>query len=192
MANYTLTTPPTTEPISLADVRIHLRIDTHEEDAYITELVEAARNYVERYLDRSLITQTWTATFDTFFDDNLILRHGVVASVTSVTYLDNDGVQQTLSTDVYELARENGRQLIRLKFNQTWPAHRVHMDNITVVYVTGYGVASDVPTAIQHAMLMLIGHWYENREAVLVGSIQTEYDLAVESLLSTYRYIEVG
>ena len=69
MANYTLTTPPTTEPVALADARTHLRIDTHEEDAYITDLVKSATNYVERYLDRSLVTQTWTATFDTFFDE---------------------------------------------------------------------------------------------------------------------------
>ncbi len=190
MANYTLTTEPTDEPVALADVLAHLRIDSRLENAYVSDLIVTARHYVEQYTRRSLVTQTWTATFDDFLE--LLLRHGDVSSVTSVTYVDTDGATQTLAASVYELAREDGWQLVRRKFNQSWPSRRVHPDNITVVYVSGYGAASAVPGAIKQAMFLLIGSWFENREVINIGNITSELAFSVEALLAPYRIMEVG
>lgn len=189
MPNYTLTTAATTEPVTLADVLEHLRIDSRLENSYVADLIKAARHYVEQYTYRSLITQSWTATFDDFLA--LPLRFGDVSSLTSLTYVDTDGVTQTLSTSIYELARENGRQIVRMQYNQVWPARRVHPDNITVVYVAGYGAAAAVPQAIKQAMLMLIGHWFENRETVNIGTTTSELSFTVDALLAPYRFIEV-
>lgn len=36
---------------------------------------------------------------------------------------------------------------------------------------------------IEQAVLLLVGHWYANREAVVVGSITSAMPLAVERLL---------
>ncbi|WP_437891132.1 head-tail connector protein [Phytobacter sp. V91] len=39
------------------------------------------------------------------------------------------------------------------------------------------------------ALLLLSGHWYENREQVNVGNIVTSFPFGFESLLEPYRYI---
>ncbi|MEH6641401.1 head-tail connector protein [Vreelandella glaciei] len=41
------------------------------------------------------------------------------------------------------------------------------------------------------AMLLMIGHWYINREAVVIGTITATLPLAVESILWPYRRLGV-
>ena len=58
--------------------------------------------------------------------------------------------------------------------------------------MAGYGAASTVPTSIKQAMLLLIGHWYENREAMVESKFAaslTEAPYVVEALLSPHRII---
>jgi uncharacterized phiE125 gp8 family phage protein len=63
---------------------------------------------------------------------------------------------------------------------------------VTVTYVAGYGPAGDdVPAAIRHAMLLLIGHWYEHRESVVVGGNPVQVPLAVQALLRPYRRVRL-
>jgi uncharacterized phiE125 gp8 family phage protein len=57
------------------------------------------------------------------------------------------------------------------------------MAPIQVTYVAGYGAAASVPQKYKQAMLLLIGHWYENRETVIVGTISGPIALAVDSLI---------
>ncbi len=73
-------------------------------------------------------------------------------------------------------------------FGQSWPGARSG-EPVVVRYVAGYGVAGDVPALLKRAMLLLIGHWYENREAVVVasGTVATALPLAVDSILWQFR-----
>ncbi|NDA93971.1 MAG: hypothetical protein EBX90_11955, partial [Betaproteobacteria bacterium] len=58
--------PPATEPLSLEEVKEHLRIDSSAEDALLQMYIEAARKVCEHNTARALITQTWETTFDRF------------------------------------------------------------------------------------------------------------------------------
>ena len=45
---------------------------------------------------------------------------------------------------------------------------------------------------LRMAALMLISHWYTNREAVVTGTIATTLPLAYASLINPYRDLAVG
>jgi uncharacterized phiE125 gp8 family phage protein len=66
------------------------------------------------------------------------------------------------------------------------------LGGVAVEYTAGYGdTAADVPAPLRQAMLLMIGHWYEHREAVITGSISTGLPLAARALLAPYRVMLV-
>jgi uncharacterized phiE125 gp8 family phage protein len=78
---------------------------------------------------------------------------------------------------------------VKALYGQTWPPHLMDDNAVSVTWWAGYGSAgSSVPAAVRHAILMLVGHWYENRSTVLVGSTSKQLEFAVESLLSSHRW----
>jgi uncharacterized phiE125 gp8 family phage protein len=78
---------------------------------------------------------------------------------------------------------------VKALYGQTWPPHLQDDNAISVTWWAGYGNSgSDVPAAIRHAMLMLVGFWYDNRSTVLVGSISKELEFAVSSLLDSQKW----
>jgi hypothetical protein len=85
--------------------------------------------------------------------------------VTSIEYVNTAGTTQTLSTDVYELRAEGIEAAIVRKYNQVWPAIRPG-SRITLTAVVGYAT---VPDDVKHAMLLLIGALFENREQTVIG-----------------------
>jgi len=176
----------TAEPLSLTDAKHHLRVDTTDDDTYISALIVAAREYAEIFLGRKLMTGTLTQYFDTF-SDAMELKRPPLASVTSITYVDSDGDTQTLADTVYDVDITVEPGLVRLAYDQSWPTIRTTPNAITITYVAGYGDATDVPKGIRQAMLLLISNWYENREATLSGTIIAKVPLALESLLLANR-----
>jgi len=193
-----LVTPPAVEPISLQEARDHLRAieDTAgTEDAVIAELITSARMLFDGrdgYLGRQLITATWDLTLDefpvgVFFD----LPLAPVQSVTSITYLDVDGNEQTLATSQYALGKDlTNRPRVWLTFDGEWPSTRDIQEAVTVRFVAGYGLQQDVPAPIRSAIKLMIGHGYENREAVNIGNIVTVIPLTVDALVWPYRRIK--
>ena len=166
MAKTVLKTAATSEPVTLADVRLHLRIADadHEEDAWLAQRIVAGRAAVEDYCGIKLVTQTWTEYFDRV-DYPLRLKHSPAISIASVTYIDSDGTTQTLAATVYELGVEDGRGIVRLKYDQSWPTDvRTHPDSVIVEYSCGYGAASAVPQRIKQAISLYCSHFYEFRE----------------------------
>ena len=182
------TTAPGTEPVTLAQARLHLRIDADmtDDDAMITALIIAARQYCEQFQNRAYIEQVVTLKTDRFPLRFRIPRSPLI-SVTSINYIDTAGDDQLLSTDVYavDVTSEPGK--VTLKHNQTWPAtQRIH-HAVTVVYKAGYGnAAADVPQTVKQAMFLLLAHWYEHRYAACDVQMH-EVPLAVKSLLMIDR-----
>lgn len=177
------------EPLTADEARAHIRAaDPSEDSTVIVPLIKAARNYVENVLNRALITQTWKL-YLTQWPTQIELRRCPVAGVTSITYVDSAGDTQTLSTDVYAADTASEPGLVTLKYNQSWPTIRGDHMGIVVTFTAGYGAAgSSVPENIRHAMRLLVGHWYMNREAVVTGTIATNIGMAVESLLWSARW----
>lgn len=194
MTNFlpVIVTPPTDPIITPAVAKAHLRVDHSSEDDLITSLVAAAVGYLDGptgILGRALATQTWRQDFEEW--DDLYLPLLPVQSVSSVKYYDVDNVLRTLDTSVYTTTTEAAGLEIDLKFGQTWPITYQREDAIQVQFVAGYGAASAVPAAIKSAILLLVGHWYFNREAVVIGTTPTELPMAVSALLAPYRRIGV-
>lgn len=179
-------TAPSVEPITTAEAKSHLNVTTSDDDTYIDALVAASRQKTESYLNRSLITQTWNLYLNTF-ETKIILPRAPIQSVSSVKYIDADGVEQTLSTDVYTVDTDAEPGQIYLAYDQSWPDIRTMEKAVNVEYIAGYGLAADVPQLIKQAMLLLVGHYYERREETIVGTTISTVPMAYEPLLSEKR-----
>lgn len=161
------TTPPAKEPITLAEVKAHLRFDSGDEDALLNRLIETARRRVEQWEWRAHITQTWTGKLDEFPPCNgtIYLPFNPVQLVGSITYLDTDGVSQTLvaNTD-YTVDVKSQPARITPAYLKSWPTTRNVIDAVTVTWTAGYGTEpTDVPDDTRTAILMLIEFLWMNR-----------------------------
>jgi uncharacterized phiE125 gp8 family phage protein len=187
-----LYTAPTTEPVTVAEAKLHIRANEDTvEDALVGSLITAAREYCETFTRRSLMPQVWDLKLDSFCDpaaykDGVIwLPKPPVTAVTSITYLDTAGDSQTLGTSIYTYDLPSGPQEA---YGQVFPQTRSTLNAVTIRFAAGYATAAAVPYSIKAAMLLLIGHWYQNREAVVVGvgigSVQVQ--TSAEALLWPY------
>jgi uncharacterized phiE125 gp8 family phage protein len=185
------TVAPTEDPVTLAEAKAHVRVDHADDDSLITALIAAATDHLDGYtgiLGRALITQTWRQDFAAFAP-KLRLALRPVASVASVTYFDGDNASQTLSASIYGLFEDGAGPYIALDPDQTWPGSYRRVDGVSVTYVAGEAAAA-VPNAIKQAILLLVGHWYANREAVAEGQMHA-VPMAAEALIQPYRRIGV-
>lgn len=181
----TVVTPPTADPVSLAEAKAHCRISGSDEDGLLAGYLMAARSHAETYLGRALATQTLQLALDGDWPcDRIALPRPPLQSVTSITYSDTAGATQTLAADQYRVDSTAHQGFIERAYGVTWPAVRDQARTIVVTYVAGY---TQIPEPIRAAILLLVGHFYENREAVIVGQAPTELPLGVDSLLFPYR-----
>ncbi len=169
-------------------------------DPIVNSLITAARQYVETHTKRALVTQTWDLKGDSF-DELIDCRAQIVLplpplqSVTSITYIDPDNASQTWSaTTGYQVDApagtyaEHGRVAVR--YQQIFPVTRYQTFNAVVIrFVAGYGAASAVPEQIKAAMKLMLGHWYEHREGVVItgrGEMAVELPQAAAALLAPF------
>ena len=183
---WKVTTAPSVEPVSSTEAKLHLRVDHSTDDTLITSLIKAAREWCESYQNRAFITQSITLTLDEF-PDVFVVPRPPLQSVTSIKYVDTDGVQQTLSDSVYDVDAQSEPGRIGLAHSQSWPSIRDDINSVEVIYIAGYGdVASAVPERVKAAIKLLIGHLYEHREMISEMTLK-ESPFAVKSLLSVDR-----
>lgn len=108
-------------------------------------------------------------------------------------YDDVDGAEQTVpnvDNASYELLTDDLGSYVRFKDTYSYPSLDTDRPALRVAYVAGYGTnAADVPAPIRHAILMLVGHWFANREAIAVGVAPSVVPLGVEALLAPYRRV---
>lgn len=161
-------TPPSVEPIELEDAKTHCRVDDDitEDDTFLTSLISATRHSVEDFLRRALVTQTWDLFLECWPASREIrIPLPPLQSVTSITYTDEDGAEQTFSSSSYVVDTNSEPGRVLLKSSESWPSATLQPGNsIKIRFVAGYGVAADLDTRIRHAMLLMIGHYYRNRE----------------------------
>lgn len=180
---YSIATAPTTEPVSIADAKMHIRAitgDTTEDAAIITPLITAAREYCENITGRALAAQTIEA-FPNRFESVIELPRPPLVSITSIKYTDDAGTETTMSATNYLADKVGGRVAIK-EIPSFTPAL---VNPIKITYSAGYTTA---PKLLRQAMLLLIGHWYSNREAVVVGAFASvEVKMAVDAMLKQYK-----
>jgi len=182
-----LVTQPTKEPITLAFVKPHLNIVIDDDDLILSSYIGAARDHVEKMLSRSLITQTWDYSIDSFAD-KIEIPKPPLQSVTSIKYRDENGVTQTLGSSVYDVDTGVEPGVIRLAYDQSWPSIRCVSNAITIRFVAGYGDnPGDIPFSVRQAIALFVGHLYENREAT-AGITMKEVPMAFESLIGNFHW----
>lgn len=187
-----LITPPAVEPVTLAEAKLHARIDHTADDALITALIVAAREQAEHITGRGLINQTWEKVLPAFADA-VDLDLAPVASITSVKYLDSAGAEQTLANTVYDLIEENLPPRLVLKTGQSWPAAFTADDAVRIRFVAGYGASgADVPQSIRAWMMVRIASLYAQREAFAAGSVAELPGRFIDGLLDAYRIPRIG
>ena len=193
--HYKLVTGPAAKPISVADVKAHLRVDYSADDDYIDGLVAAATLLIEAETNRKFITQTWDHYQDYFHGHSIRLPFGSLQSVTSVKYVDNADVETTVASSVYDVVTWEDPGRVTLSYGETWPSATLRSaGGVIVRFTCGYGdAATDIPEPLIHAMKLTIGHLYENREEVMIGQgiIAIELPRAVQRLISPYRILSV-
>jgi uncharacterized phiE125 gp8 family phage protein len=174
--NYELSVAPTTEPLTIEDVQAYCQYGDLPTDqrATVTLLIKSAREVIERRLCRKIISQTWKAYLDEWPDVIEIKDKIPVTAISSITYVDDNGTTQTLSSSLYQsdYASTQGPCRIMPAYNQSWPEIRTEtLKPICITFTCGYGAASAVPAAIKNAMLYLIASNMAVRESIITGTI---------------------
>ncbi|MDP3372563.1 MAG: head-tail connector protein [Candidatus Paracaedibacteraceae bacterium] len=164
------------EPISLTEVKSHLRLDTDDEDDLLNGLIVAATNLVEEYLGKTLIKKTWRIEEP---GDNVnglqevVLPRGPLLKVLMV--------QRVMPNETYT----NIRFVVKNHFSRPIVVFKSELP-VSIVYEAGYGYyPKDVPAPIRHALFALVAHLYENRNG------QLKMSELVKTLLIPYKHVQV-
>lgn len=190
-----LITAPTVEPISLAEAKAHLRVDTTDDDALIPIYIGAARVDCEEWAGRAFVTQTWELVLDKFPVDEILLPRPPLQSVTSIKYDDAAGVEQTLATTEYTVDTASQPGWV-VPVTGGWPIATFEgINSVRIRYVAGYimtnspaDLTENIPASIKAAILLHLGRLYDSREDVIVGTTVTQLPIGTaEYLLRPYR-----
>jgi uncharacterized phiE125 gp8 family phage protein len=174
---FVLKTAPTVEPITLAEMKSFLRGPSSVEDADVTALITAARNYAEDYQNRPLITQTWELWLDDFpLHDCMPIRlKAGLQSVTSVKYYPDGGVETTFASSNYIVDSADYVGKIVLNEDYQWPSEDLRAANgVCVEFICGYPIkdlglitedpAGNVPEMTKTALKIWVAYNFENRD----------------------------
>ena len=179
-----LVTPPAEEPVSLQEAKLHLRVDFDEDDALILALISAARQAAETITGRQLITARWKLVLDRFAglegmagpaESNFsIPSHAVllfkcpVQSISSIQYLDMNGVMQFMPPTDYVLDSVCEPARVTPVFGQIWPVSLPQIGAVNITFDAGYGAPEDVPEGIKSWIKIRVGSLYAHREEMSV------------------------
>ena len=187
MRAFKVVTPATSNPITLTEAKTHLKVDTTADDTFITNLIKSATSSAQEYTNRFFIATTIQQVGDKWEDISNLFKSPVL-SVTNIKYVSTDGILTTLNSSVYFLDDVNKPARIGLKPNQSYPEIIDRLNAVQVNYVVGLAAGPDeVDEGIRQALLLTIGNWYQNRQAVVTGTIATELPMNAKFLLDQYK-----
>lgn len=189
------TVGPAATPLSLDEVRSHLRVDHHDDDELLEALIDVVTERLDGYtgvVGRALVTQTWRQEWSDFPPSRwLSLPLSPVQSVT-VEYLDESDVLRTLDPATYYVVNLPSGPFVELDEDADWPDTADRPDAVKVTSVCGYGdTAASVPRPIRQAGLLMLSELYEHRESVAVGvsAASIPMTLTAERLIAPFRRV---
>jgi len=181
-------TAPTVEPITVSEVKDHLRITTADFDTILGELITAAREYVEKITGRALVQRTLEAQYKDWH--NFDLPYPPVISVDSIEYTDTDGNTSTVDASIYSVVSDASK--IILGYGQSWPTATLHPDEypVKVTYKAGYepegsplDYTANIPRAIKSAIKMHVELLFDRPQKDYAEKLES----AINSLLTPYK-----
>lgn len=176
------------EPVSLAEAKAQTRmVEDDSQDDFLVTLLAPARAYVERVSRCLFVAGTRTETFRGWGDYLEIWRRPI-ASIQTVTYSTSDDPADDIEYKGFNADFNSFPLRIYPAFGGTDFPTLVAGQVVTVAYTTGaLATTSEEYLIGKRAMLLLICHWFENRETAIIGQASAEVDFAVTELLNTIR-----
>lgn len=183
MSSYALITERTSQAVTLAEAKRHLKETTTENDIYIQDLIIAAQDKIEDEYDLSLTAQTWEMYLDEFPDGDIEIHFWPIASITSVKYTDEDGNEQTVTSTYYSTDLTQKPARIKPDVDYDWPDTQEVVKAVQVRFVTGWTSPDTIPGDIKQAILLIISDWFDNRE-----DKGRRFTRVSEMILNKYKY----
>jgi len=179
--------------VTLSEVKKHLRLTTDDDDSLVDDYIAAAVSYCEEQVSgsRSFMSQTWDWKIHDWTGNSFEIPRPPLQSLTHIKYYDEDK-----STGLTVLSSTNYIVHVPYKLPGSvelhplvgdWPTVADRADAIQIRFVSGWQSGQE-PNEIKQAIKMLVGHWYSNREDVLVGTISKPIAHGVSSLLGSIGY----
>jgi uncharacterized phiE125 gp8 family phage protein len=187
-----LFTPPSAEPVALAEMKAFLRVEHDADDALIASLIAGARTHIEARTRRALMTQGWRLTRDVWPAGGVLpLLPAPVAALLAVRVYRVDGGADLIDTGLFALDRAAAPAV--LTFVRTaMPAPGRPRGGIELDITAGYGDdPEDVPAPLRQAIRLLAAHWYENRALVTASGEVASVPASVAALLAPYRVVSL-
>lgn len=198
MVGLVETAPPPFEPLTLIEVKEHLRLpqEPAQNDEQMTARIAAVRQHTEDYLGRMMVRRNFELVLDGF-PREIVLPVAPVTEVTEIVYLDAQGQPQTLLPGTgFQASKGQEPTRLRPPPSGCWPATQSGaMSAVKVGFAAGYltqtgsppAQSGDLPPIFKSAMLLGVATLYEHREDQVIGTIATELPIGSRRLLKPYR-----
>lgn len=187
-------TSATSEPLSLEEAKLHLKVETDADDSLISSLITAARETAEIFTGRALASQVLEYILDGFpvESDVIYLPRPPLEEVGSIKYKDYQGAETEWDPENYLVDSDSMPARITLAYGKYFPEYTPYpAAAVRIRYTAGYRSGGPdslkIPEEIKQALKLLIGHFYENRESVVVGTVANKVPFSAEALLYPFR-----
>lgn len=200
--------PPAEEPVSLAEAKLHLRVDFSDDDALITSLISAARQAAETITGRQFVTARWKLVLDRFPGPSrmgvpaglpfslpghaILLPKCPVQSVFAIQHLDMAGFTQTMPPAEYTVDTACEPARVTPVFGRIWPIALPQIGAVSVTFDAGYGPAASVPEGLKSWIKLRVGSLYAHREEVALLTRGSVAPLPfIDGLLDPYQVVTI-
>ena len=186
-----LISPPAAEPVTLADMKLHLRVTHASEDALISSLTKAAREELEQATGLALIAQGWRLYLDCWPGTLTVLIHKApVIALSAVTIYDANGAPSSPPLPGFVLDRFSLPARLAIPDAVAAPGKR--LNGIEIDFTAGFGATGvEVPDGLKRAIMLLAAHWYEFRGAETFDRESAAWPPSVERFVSRYRRVGI-
>lgn len=157
-------TAPTAKLLSVQELRDQVSLLSSDHDGFLSKLLARATDKAERVTKRAFLTQTWRLTLNRFPRWAIRLPRPPLQSVTTISYVDENGTSQTLDPSLYRVAADSEPGYVTPAYNEVWPAIRDVVEAVTITYIAGYGAdATTVPEDARHAVALMVADMFAHR-----------------------------
>ena len=183
-----LLTPPAVEPLTLAEAKAYLRVETGDDDELIASLIGAARAHIESATRRAFITQTWRLVRDAWpADGRIAVVPMPLIRLIEARVFDGDGAARVV--DPQHFSVDTAQALLAFA-RGALPAPGRLIGGIEIDVEVGYGASADaVPAPLRQGVRLLVAHWYEHRAIAAVGQAVTPLPTSIAALIAPYRVV---
>lgn len=181
-------TPGYPLPHDLEKLKLHLKVEHSEEDAYISGLAIVASSLWEAHTGQAVMQAEYVSVLPKWSPMFSGLR-GPITAITKVEYPDEYGVLQTLPSGLYSPSVLYADTLVFAAYYDLPALHigRQPQESVRVTYTAGAATPDEVPPIVQQFMRLMVGHWYENRQEVVPGLQVAQIPMGAQSLIDLER-----